>query len=118
MRPTTPGFDGSIIVVAMARDLELRLASLLAGDQKITQAALALPLQDFVLSLEAQAAGRGAAGAIPIGAMIARLNGAIREFVESGDDVKASLPQRGAAWRLGAELVRVARELPQLLSSP
>jgi len=117
MRPTAPSLDASLVVVAMARDLEVRLAGLLAGDQHHSLAELRQPLADMIAAVEAQAQGRGAASAIPIGAMVARLAAAVRELGEAGREAELTLPDRGAAWRLGAELVRVARELPLLLKA-
>jgi hypothetical protein len=114
MKPTAPAFDGSLIVIAMARDIEVRLAAVLAGDKTSNLTTLRSHLNELHLNLQAQAEGRSAARAVPVGAMVARLAAAIRDLGDPSDDSKLGLPQRGAIWRLGAELVRIARELPQI----
>lgn len=117
MKPTAPAFDGSLIVIAMARDIEVRLAAVLAGDKTASLTKLRSNLNELLLNLQAQGEGHTAARAVPVGAMAARLAAAIRDLGDPGDDGKLGLPQRGAVWRLGAELVRLSRDLPQLLQS-
>ncbi len=117
MRKTEPALDASLVVVAMARDLEMRLAALLAGERRVSTEALRAPLDEMVAALDAQTGRRDAARAIALGAMAARLRQAVSDLDGAGRHGELTLEQRGAAWRLGAELTRVARELPQLLQA-